>query len=77
MPQSKSAHYFINIHVFVGVSVVTLDVLLFCLPPWFDVFIASLVLVKLAESEKDLIKGGISPLRTVSERCYMSLIYIT
>lgn len=52
----RSTLWFINIYVFVGVSVVTLGVLWFCLPPYFDVFIASLVPVTLAETKKNLIK---------------------
>lgn len=60
-----SAHCFINIYVFVGVSVVMLGVLWFCLPLCSDVFIASLVLVSLAESKKDLIKWGTSQFRSV------------
>lgn len=73
----RSASCFINIYVFVGVSVVTLDVLRFCLPPYFDVFIASLVPVHLAESKKYLIKGDTFQCSLVFKWCSKNPLFIT
>lgn len=68
---------FINIYVFVGVSVVTLGVLWFCLPPYFDVFTASVVPVNLPESKKYLIKEDALQCSVVFKWCCKNLLFIT
>lgn len=73
----RNTSCFINIYVFMGVSVVRWDVLWFCLPPYFDVFIASLVPVHLVESKKYLIKGDTFQCSLVFKWCCMSLLFIS
>lgn len=73
----RSTSCFINIYVFVGVSAVTLDVLWFCLPPCFEVFIASLVPVHLVGTKKYLIKGDTFQSSLIFKWCSKNLLFIT